>query len=145
MRTTLYPSRVSSESTVRQSHPPPHAPWTITNVGFGAAGAWTSNAAARSSAVNLELEILQVLEVHARRGQLARPVLRALFLHVRRLLLERRDRGEEALEVEHPRAQRRVARAVGLRVLDVEAPEPVGILLHVLERITPAEQHVADI
>src|SRR6185312_11517568 len=142
--TTLYPSLVSNESTVRQSQPPPQAPCTMTTVGFGAAGACTSNAA-RSSAVTLELEILQVLEVRARRRQLARPILGAFVLDVRGLLLEIRDRRKEALEVEHSRAERRVARAIGLRVFDVEAPEPVRILLHVLERIAAAQQHVADV
>src|SRR5258708_4230670 len=92
-----------------------------------------------------ELEGLEVLAIRAGVGQVAGRVVRGLLFDVRRLLLQRRHRRQKLLEIEDAGPKARVLRAVRHRVLQMETPEAVGILLQVLHRIAAADEHVADV
>src|SRR5882762_5955422 len=92
-----------------------------------------------------ELEPPQVVEVRARVRQVSDRIVGGFLLDVRGLLFERRHRRQELLEIENPRADTGIAGAVGDRVLEVEAPEAVGILLQIQHRIAAADQHIADV
>src|SRR5256885_2203582 len=92
-----------------------------------------------------ELEGLEVLAIRAGVGEVAGRVVCRLLFDVRRLLLQRRHRGQKLLEIEDAGPQARVLRAVRHGVLQIKAPEAVKILLQILHRIAAADEHVADV
>src|SRR3981081_1250110 len=85
--------------------------------------AWIRRGSSIRGFAGLERDPVQILEVRARVRKVAGRVIRGFLLDVTRLLIQRRDRGEKLLEIEHPLPEARVARTIGLRVLEMEAPE----------------------
>src|SRR6266487_6132124 len=92
-----------------------------------------------------ELEGLEVLAIRFRVGQVAGRVVCSLLFDVRRLLLERRHRGQKLLEIEDASPQARVLGAIRHGVLQMETPEAIEIFLQVLHRIAAPDQHVAGV
>ena len=72
-------------------------------------------------------------------------VLRTFLLDVTRLVRERWNRSEEALEVEGALAELRVARAVSDDVLEVEAPVAILVSLEIGHGVAASHEHVADV
>src|SRR2546430_9704043 len=72
-------------------------------------------------------------------------MLDALLLDVTGFVIDVRNAGQQASEIDRSGAELRVARAILHDVLQVEAPVAIAVPLEIGERVATTHDHVADV
>src|SRR5947209_1533332 len=96
----------------------------------------------RQRGSGLEFQRLQKRTVASR---VVEGMLDALLLDVTGFVIDVRNAGQQASEIDRSGAELRVARAILHDVLQVEAPVAIAVPLEIGERIATTHDHVADV
>src|ERR1041385_4820343 len=108
----------------------------------GSAPAPISFRSDRQRGSGLEFQRLQKRAVASR---VVDRMLDALFLDVTGLVIDVRNAGQQAPEIDGSGAELRVARSVLHDVLQMEAPVAIAVPLEIGERVAATHDHVADV